>query len=366
MKKICLLFIAIFFHFLVSAEEIFKDIELGRIFVVDGEGCIFVDSGSHSIAKYSPSGKLLLEMGQKGEGPSDIKRLGWFAICPIDKSIYVTEMAGGNRWISKFSTDGRYLGELNCEIDWTKWHGTSFIQFDRKGDIYLQLERSIPRRCKDFTIGTIEKKLVKFSPKGKKLKEIFSMKTDFWAEKRGKGNITIPFHNYLYWNVYKDRVIVRESKNKFINLFDLEGNLQKKISAPFEKEKVTREDIDKWEERIKTSRWGKEGIANGWLDLNYWKKRLPFPEHKPISGDQMFIDSQGNLYNMKYQGHYSKPIVCARINLLTNKVTIFNFNQWERLLGIWKNYFFIMKWDGKEKYVVSKMDEKEFLKRTLK
>lgn len=366
MKRILLIGIAIFFHFAVCAEEIFKTIHPGRVFLVDNDGYFYVNSGNHSIAKYSPDGRLLLKMGQKGQGPSDIKRLGTAAINPVDKNIYVTELAGGNRWISTFSKEGKYLRELNCEMDWTKLISIPFIKFDRHGNFYLQLDRVNSRRHKDFRIGTLELKLVKFSPGGKKLKEIYSTKTDFFAEKGGKGNITIPFHNYMNWNIAGDKILVRENNSEFIHFFDLDGNLKKKISIPFEKEKVTQKDIDKWEEGIKSSRWGKEGIANGWLDLKFWKKRIPFPEYKPISGGHLFVDPRGNLYTMKYQGHYLNPLICAKINLSANEVSIFKFKQGESLLGIWKDYFFVMKWDGEENYIAVRRNEKEFMEKVVK
>jgi hypothetical protein len=362
-KKIYFLLIAVLLHFMVSAEEILKGIVTGSIFLVDSKGYIYVNSGEHSIAKYSPTGTLLLKIGKKGEGPSDIKRLGWFAINPRDNNIYVTEFFGGNKWISKFSKDGKYLGDWKCEIDWKKWQALSYIKFDNNGNIYLKTIKSVTRRCKDFSIGTSENAVIKFSPQGKKLKEIYKFNSDIYAEKGGKGNITIPFNNSLYWTIYNGNIIVRESGDKFISIFDLEGNFKKKISLPFKREKVIREDIDKWEKRIKSSRWGKRGISEGWLDLEYWKKRLPFPKYKPVSAYQLYIDSHGNLYSMKYPGSTTTHAICAKIDLSNGDVSIVNFRPGEWLLGTWKNYFFIQKVDDDDDYVVVKIDEKEFFKR---
>ena len=365
MKKIYLIFIAIFLQFIVSAEEILKDIETGRVFLMDTEGYIYVNSGSHSIAKYSPAGKLLLKMGQKGEGPSDIKRMGWFAINPIEKNIYVTEFLGGNKWLSKFSKEGKFMGEFNCEIDWKKWHGISFIQFDDDGNIYLQLERSIPRRYKDFTIGTMEKALVKFSTRGKKLKEIYKIKTDFWADKGGKGNITIPFHNYLYWKIYNDNIIVKECKKDYISIFDLEGNLKKKVFLPFKKEKVAKKDLDDWEEYLKSLSWVKKGVSEGWFDLKYWRSRLPFPEYKLVSGGQLYIDPHGYLYTMKYSGYkiaHSAPTTWAKINLSKYDVSIVFSNPREWPLCDWRDNLFIKKLDEDDNYVVVKVPEGQFFK----
>lgn len=363
MKKIYLVLIVMLFQFFVSAEEIFKDIRPGKVLVADSEGYIYVNAGNHSIKKYSPRGKFLLEIGRKGEGPSDIKRMGWFAISPLDNHIYVTEFFGGNKWLSRFSTDGKYLGELNCEIDWKKWNGIPFIKFDDHGNIYLQMERFIPRRYKDFTINAVEKAIVKFSPTGKKLKDIFKMKVDFSADKGGKGNITIPFHNYLFWNTYGDKIFVRENKDDFISVFDLDGNFEKKIPLPFKKEKVTQRDLDDWEEYIKSIPGIKKGIAEGWFDLKYWKARLPIPEYKPVASFRLVIDAHGNLYSMKYSGYNpSHHVLWAKINLSTGNVSMVNSNPKHYLKYIWKNYFFILKLDEEDNYVAAKIDAKEFFK----
>ncbi|MCU0286256.1 MAG: hypothetical protein MUF15_07635, partial [Acidobacteria bacterium] len=109
----------------LPAEETFK-IFPGNVFLVDSEGNFFTSASTNSIAKYSPKGEFLLEIGRAGEGPSDIKRLGWFALHPKNEEIYVTESFGGNRWISRFSKNGNYLGEWKCELDWTKYDGLSF------------------------------------------------------------------------------------------------------------------------------------------------------------------------------------------------------------------------------------------------
>ena len=45
---------------------------------MDSKGNTYSDYGNHQISKYSPEGKLLVRFGRKGEGPGDIKRLGWF------------------------------------------------------------------------------------------------------------------------------------------------------------------------------------------------------------------------------------------------------------------------------------------------
>ncbi|HLP46833.1 MAG TPA: hypothetical protein VK186_27210 [Candidatus Deferrimicrobium sp.] len=370
MKNTLLIFIAIifqctFFQFTFSAEEILKDIQVGGIFFVDSEGYIYTNPDMHSITRYSPTGKLLSTIGKEGEGPSDIKRLGWFCINPIDKNVYVCEYFGGNKWISKFSLNGKYLGELNCKIDWKKWQAITFIQFDDYGNAYLQLERSIPERYKDFTILSVETSLVKFLPKSNKLEELYKICLKSFADKGGKGNIRIPFENSLHWKVYRDRIIIKECKDEYISIFDLEGNLKEKILLPFKKEKVTQKDIDDWENYLKSTESIKKGIAEGWFDLKYWLSRLPYPKYKSVSAGQLYIDSQGYLYCMKATGYNSAStgsITWAKINLSNGNATIVKSAPDEWLKTFWKDYIYLTKWDEEDDYIVIKRAAKDFFK----
>jgi hypothetical protein len=318
-----------------------------------------VDTSPHTISRYSPTGKFVRHIGQKGEGPGDIKRLGSFAINPLNETIYVTEFVNGNKWISRFSTDGKYLGDWKCELDRKGNSGLSVIKFDSNGNLYLQKTNFSFRPYRDFAIGTIENTIFKFSPEGKKLNVLYKFKADFNAEKGGKGNITIPYHNYLYWALFNDQLFIRESHSDSIAVFDTNGNAVKTIPLPFKKEKLREKDLDEWEERIKSTPFGKRGKAEGWLDLNYWRKQLPFPEYKPVSGRQLFFDSQGNLYSKKYEGY--KPIIntWARIHLKNNETSIVKFKPAERLLAIWHNDFIFLRQDREGNYMVIKINKKD-------
>jgi hypothetical protein len=246
-QKLYLALVLIFLSVLLYPETVIKGIPLSRVFLIDTGGDIFVDNDINSVACYSADGKFKYKFGQAGEGPGDIKRMGWFAINPVDHHIYVTEFLEGNRWISVFTRDGKILATRKIALNWDECHGLSFIQFDSRGDMYVQSQKSVYRPLKDFSIGRWENRVLKFSSGGELIKDIYRMEQDFSADKGGKGNITIPFFNYLYWTIFEDKVIVRESINNYFSLFDREGNLIKKYSIPFKREKVTEKDIDEWE-----------------------------------------------------------------------------------------------------------------------
>ncbi len=367
-KPIIFMFLFLLVYFSIPAETLetpLKNIMPGRVFLVDNEGNFFVSAGHHAIAKYSPNGEFLLKMGQKGEGPSDIKRLGWFALHPKNDVIYVTEFYGGNKWISKFSRDGNYLGHWKCDLDWPKYDGVSFINFDKNGNVYVETVKSHYKKYKDFSIGSVESHLLKFSPEGKRLKKIYTFTDDFNAEKRGKGNITIPFSNYLYWTVFNDKIIVRENRDDFIRIYNTDGNLVKKIFLPFKKEKISNKDLDEWETQLKSVPWIKQGIAEGWFDLKYWRKRLPFPEYKPVSGSLMFIDSHGFLYSSKHPGYNLMENKWAKIDMASGNVQVVRLKPGEKILAIWKDYFFIIRTEDNDESIVIKINEKNIFKRAV-
>ena len=358
MKRYILFLFIVLLYGGLYAEESFKEVLLGRIFTLDQQGNMYVDSGEHSIAKYSPKGEFLLKMGQKGEGPGDIKRLGWFEINPLDNVIYVTEFLNGNKWVSRFSTGGKYLGEWKCTLDWQKYGAITCIQFDGEGNIYIQKVNPRSYRLKEFTVDSFDYQLLKYSPEGQLLKTIYTLSYDFSASKGGKGEVTIPFGNYLFWNIHKDNVIVRENTADYITIFDLDGNLKKKVPLPFKKEKVTKKDRDEWVEEMKSNDWVKKAIARGTYDLKYWRERLPFPEYKPVSGGSMFIDNQDNLYSRPYsQVEGAKYTTWAKINLDTYTLTLaYSPRRGGGLIKICTDFNYIFKRDAEGNAVLYKTD----------
>ncbi|MCU0288917.1 MAG: hypothetical protein MUF15_21295, partial [Acidobacteria bacterium] len=228
---------------------------------------------------------------------------------------------------------------------------------------YLQTIKSIYQRNKEFSLGKIENLLLKFSPAGKMLKEIYKFNANFNAQKGGKGNITLPFINYLYWTIYDNRIIIRENSDDFIRVLDTDGNMVKKISVPFKKEKIEEKDIDEWEKQMLSLPWVKQGIAEGWYDLKYWRKRLPFPKYKPVSGGLMYIDSHGYLYSWKYPGFKMVENKWLKINISTFDSQIVELKSGDKIISIWKDYFFLTKKDDDdEEAIVIKIPEKNVFK----
>jgi len=349
----------------IQAIEVIKGIYLGRNFIVDDDYNVYSDYDSHIIVKYSGKGERLLEIGRSGEGPGDIKRLGWFMINPKTNLLYVTEFEDGNKRISIFSTgDGKFMGSWSFEFDWRKWQGLPFIQFDLKGNIYLETDRTLWTRYKDFQLGSTENSLLKYSPDGKNLEELYNLKYSFNAEKGGKGNITIPFSNYLFWEICQDKIVIRENYDQYIKVYNIDGSLLKKLKLPFKKAKVSKADIEDWENWFKSLPLFKRGIAEGWYDFNFWKRNLPFPEYKPVSGGRLFVDSKGFIYSRKYPGYKGNDNLWAKINIENGHIKLISFPTNYNLKFIKDRFFYFSKVDleGEEDTVIVKVEENDLSK----
>ena len=332
------------FGTVIFPAEVIKGIFWGHgPLVFDHQGNMYIGYDEHSISRYSPGGEFLLKIGRKGEGPGDIKRISRYAFNPKDNTLYITEYYNGNRRVSRFSTNGKFVGAWNFEFSWSKYDVVSTIDFDKEGSVLLTAQKRNPRRYKDFILTNEVYDLLKFSPEGKFLKKIYTFNTDFDAEKPGNFQVTIPFQNALSWIVYQDKIIVKEISGDVIYVFSANGELEKKIPFPIKGEKVTDKDLDSWEKRLKSSSFIRKLMAMGNANVNYWRKSLPFPKYKPNSSWRMHIDSKGNLYLREYTQYKKKDPVWFKVNLQTGKIDTLKFKPGEELCGIWGDYFFLYK-----------------------
>ncbi len=336
--------------------------------VIDHQGNMYLGYDSHTIAKYSPKGELLLKIGRKGEGPGDIKRLGYYAFNPKDKMLYVTEYYNGNRRVSRFTTDGKYHSAWPFEFNWSTYDVVSKIAFDSGGNVFLLAEKRKTRQYKEFILTNTRYHLLKFSAEGKFSKEIYSYNKDSDAYKKGNFTVTIPFQNWLSWLVYQDKIIVKEQSGEFIQVFSTGGELLEKIPFPVKREKLTEVDFDAWEKRLKSNRSIKKYIAMGIGNVEYWRENLPFPTYKPNSIGPMYPDFKGNLYIETYATDRKKPEVWFKINLQTGKANKLPLKPGEDLSGIRKGYFYlykVMETEDDEVETITRIKEEELSKRPL-
>ena len=325
------------------AEARLPDVPWSRVFTVDEQGTIYTSSGRHYICQFTPEGELIHCFGGKGDGPSTILRLGWFAINPLDGHLYVTELREGHRWISIFDNEGVYQGEWKIDFDWTRGFGLSTIFFDPAGNGYILAMKNHMRPHRDYKIGSTERLILKFAPDGTFVREIYRFESDFCVESGGRGNITIPFHNYLHFTVASTFIAIRESKSRYIDVYDLNGNPVRKLSLPFARRGLTERDREDWYARIESFR-----TSRPQWDIDFWKKRMPFPETRPVSGRPLLHDGAGVLLSKNYTGlNETEPSIWVRIDPRSGQTTRQEMPNDERLLLV-KNgeaYVYVMEND---------------------
>ncbi len=145
-----------------------------------------------------------------------------------------------------FSPEGRFLKTITPRPKKQDYDGLSFIEVDKLGNLYVMAVKFYWKTYKDFFLGEMKREILKLSPDGVLLKVIYSIKSPFSCEKGGKGNITIPFHNPLYFDVCEGCIVIKEASREYISVYNLEGKKIKNLRVPFEKKKVTGDDVDKW------------------------------------------------------------------------------------------------------------------------
>ena len=343
------------------------DIYLGWKVWIDDTLNIYSNINEHQIAKYSPTGERLLVIGRKGEGPGDIKRFGGMAINPNDNLLYVTEFFGGNKRISVFSPqDGTFVKTWPCQLDFKKWPGVSKIQFDEKGNVYVQVGEFTYRKHPNFEVGVYERVLFKFDPTGKTIKELFRHKADSSAYRDKKGHPNIPYQNYMEWTIHQDKLYVRESRAKHISVLTLDGTPVKKIPLPFERELVTQQDKDAWETLQRSYPLIRQGIAQGWYDMKFWRKHLPFPEYKTISTGPMFFGPHNTLYSKKISKTFdSDENIYSVISLDTGKTDIRRFPPNHSLRAVKNGNFYFRVRNEDDEDILKIMTFEELQKKNI-
>lgn len=361
MKKVGFTFFLILLGFLsvgYTYTRLEHEITVGELFLVDSKGFIYTDFGENEIRKYSPEGKFLLKIGRKGQGPGDIARLGWFAINPKDGNIYVTEYFRGNRRVSIFSPDGKYIGEWNIELDWKYWDALSVIKFDKYGNGYIMAVKDFSENYKDFILEKEEQKIIKFKPDGKKEKEIYTLKETRSCYKPWRGEITIPFQNWLNFDVWEDMIAIAETAREYINIYNLDGKEIKRVFLPFKKEKLTNKDKEEWMDFLKSDNIFQKFLGSA--ILKYWKDRIPYPEFKPIIENSHFgiFDKKNNIIVEKYKGYNpEKRLEIAIISLLSGEYLKKELN-YKKILFIDKEWLYLSK-EGEEGDIIYRCKREE-------
>ena len=253
-------------------------------FDVDADGNIYFlndKSQENFILKCDRNGNFVTAFGRMGQGPGELQ----MAILPIITSQgEVLIMDQGQRKLCYFTKEGDFIKSIPQKVSTMALfplengnYLTVSAFFDAEGDYIMQYPFSL------------------FSSDFKQIKELDRVKFPNYMKGRKQKAINTGF----FWSVTKRNVFLgNEERGYEINVFDLEGNLVRKIRKDYKKVRISDEYI--------------EEQSKGMSEL--WQQRTYFPEYFPPF-QCAFVDDKGRLFVItSEQGSHPGEYMCDIFN----------------------------------------------------
>lgn len=251
--------------------------------VIDDEtGNIYIsDSKTHDIKKFSPKGSFIKAFGRKGSGPGDLY-LPSFLVA-LKGTLYVWE--GGNRRISRFSYDGKFLGleRILERKSMTKMRALGGKQ------LAISFEKDMFRN----NISTLFTLCI-YSTDLKLQKTIYShpIIRDKYITEPERTNIPQPFQGEVLWDVSPSgKVIIGFSNDYTIEIHNGLAGKMGSFSHEYKPVPITKKDKEAFMSDIVN--YNSNGDINKTLP-DYMIKNIDFPDHKPPYTN-ILVDSEENI-----------------------------------------------------------------------
>lgn len=236
-------------------------------FDIDSEGNIYivnVEPKERLVFKFDRNGSFKSYFGRKGQGPGEIQFVLYFVIDNQDNIIISDHV---NRKIVIYGLDGKFVKEIPYDLKF-------FSMFPLENSKYLFLQNVV-----DTASKSASKNLRICDSDYEKIKELDAC--HFTSPFKGKG--WNPLNPVYVWRVSSGNIYAgNEQRNYEILMYDLEGNLLRKIKKEYTPVKFPNELKEKY---IKA--YGRA-------------RRLYFPEYRPPF-QFGFADEKGHLFVMTYE-----------------------------------------------------------------
>lgn len=269
---------------LIIDFEIEELTELGitqiNLFDADSEGSIYFscpDREENQILKFNKNGNFETSFGPKGQGPGDINRLTNIRIDELDKII----IADDGKKLCVFDIKGKLIGQVKVAPNYrmsTFLENENILamkedsdQFLEKGFVTLPIVLS-NRRLEEIAILY----------QGQKAKN--------WIRAEELNGLRLSTNLFL-WSISNERIFIHNEINgyEFI-VYDLEGNLVKKIRKEYHPVKVTKQTKEKVLQIFESPRLKELKISD----------KVYFPDFMPPV-QYFFTDNSGRLFVMTYE-----------------------------------------------------------------
>ena len=236
-------------------------------FDIDSEGNIYivdVEPKERLVFKFDRNGSFKSYFGRKGQGPGEIQFVLYFVIDSQDNIIISDHM---NRKIVIYGLDGKLVKEIAYDLRFSS-------MFPLENSKYLFLQN-----VADTATKSASRNLRICDSDYEKIKELDAF--HFTSPFKGKG--WNPLNSVYVWRVSGGNIYAgNEQRDYEILMYDLEGNLLRKIKKEYTPVKIPNELKEKY---IKA--YGKA-------------QKLYFPEYRPPF-QSFFADDEGRLFVMTYE-----------------------------------------------------------------
>lgn len=232
----------------------------------DEQGNIYVvgfKNKENFIYRFDPTGGLTMSFGRRGQGPGELQ---WPFLGGVSDKNEISLVDYGQKFVV-YDTTGRLLREVKL-----KRHA---LHIDALSNNRFLVFGSRPEL---FSAGTFVDALVLCGPDFEEIK-ILDRYENVMDNSR-----QVP---YFMWRVSGDRIfVVNQARGYEIWVFDLEGNLVRKIRKQYRPVRVT--------DQIKDAILGPEQRRAGIPQDRYFPDPLP-----PLN--QFFADDEGRIFVMTYE-----------------------------------------------------------------
>ena len=234
-------------------------------FDVDSDGNIYFlndRSQENFILKFDRNGNLVTAFGRMGQGPGELQG----PILPVITSqgeVFI--MDTGQRKLCYFTKEGDFIKNIPQE-------GSTIALFPLENGNYLSVSAVFDPES-DYIM---QYPFSLFSSDFKQIKELDSVKFPNYLKGKKQKAINTGF---LFSITKRNIYIGNEERGYEISVYDLDGNLLRKIRKDYRKVRIPEEYIEEHSE--------------GMSDL--WKQRTYFPEYFPPF-QCAFVDDKGRLF----------------------------------------------------------------------
>ena len=254
--------------------------ELGLDEVLDFD----VDTGGNiycvcktQVFKFDPTGQYLLKFGRKGEGPGEFQEA---ERCRVVSSGEFMLYDWIMRRLLLYSLEGEFIRQSGFDVKEELW-GSDVVLLDNGGYLYIGAPEDPEAAIRYFHLHIADADL----GSNKRLPERIASESPFNSTRMNLLN------SYIRYQVAGDRIYACSQDNPEyeLNIYDLEGNLLKKIRKEYRKVRLYEEFKKRrmeWFQKHPLSRIHKmEGY---------------FPDHyAPIR--QLYVDDLGRIYTATYE-----------------------------------------------------------------